>query len=565
MKSTQHVSAGQVAPFIRSDSSIHSYKEQTLSLTKDIAYTDNAYMSSKKIWFGAIIFSFVLLFFSLLSPSLFAQSKDADTAASDRYVQLLQYVFNFVRKNYVDEVAPKTLYEGALKGMLDSLDDPYTTYIDSESLLGTDLKDTTTGAFGGVGLSITKPLESTPEKPAYVEVASPIEDTPGWKAGVQPGDLILAIDGTNTADITMEEVLSRLRGPVGTKVTVNLRRGKLMEFPVTLTRALIEVPTVKYEMMDNGIGYLRIIEFTPLTPERVQDALDSFKKAGFTSLLIDLRNNPGGLITSVVDVADKFVDSGIIVSTRSRISYENREFNASSGKTTFDNTIPIVVLINKGSASASEILSGALKDHHRAYLVGETSYGKGSVQQVIDLLNDDAMKITMARYYTPSGANIDKLGIPPDQEVLFPELTDDEEKSLSELLKTTTIADFVTAHPDMTDSDADKFAKQLAVTYPAEIRVLKRLVMQEYYRTHISPLYDLAYDVQLRGAVDILLKDDIPALLQTTKTVLELQSEKKTSETNNATASVDKANSSGETIDSKVNSVVPSQDELVPQ
>ncbi len=480
-------------------------------------------MNSKKTWCGAALFSAVLLFFTLVSPALFALDKNAKDRGSERYFQLFQYVFTFVENNYVDEVDPKVLYEGAMKGMLDSLKDPYTTYIDTESLMGLSLKDTTSGSFGGVGLSITKPLESTPEKPAWVEVASPIEDTPGWKAGIQPGDLILKIDDTDTAEITMEQVLDRLRGPVGTTVTVQIRRGKAMEFPVTLKRALIEVPTVKYGMMENGLGYLRIIEFTPLTPERVQEALDSFKKAGYTGLIIDLRNNPGGLITSVVDVADKFIDEGPIVSTRSRISYENREFNASPAKTTFKPRLPVVILINKGSASASEILSGALKDCKIAYLVGETTYGKGSVQQVIDLLSGDAMKITMARYYTPSDANIDKLGIPPDREVLFPALTEAEEKALGELLQTTKLADFVADKPKLSSGEADAFARELAKDYPVDVRVLKRLVMQEYYRTHISPLYDEEYDIQLKAAVDILLKEDVPALLREVKTVRELQ------------------------------------------
>ena len=480
-------------------------------------------MNAKKTWCGAAIFAAVLLFFTLVSPALFALEKTDKDRKEERFFQLFQYVFSFVENNYVDEVDPKVLYEGAMKGMLDSLKDPYTTYIDTESILGLSLKDTTNGSFGGVGLSITKPLDSTPEKPAWVEVASPIEDTPGWKAGIQPGDLILSIDGVSTAEITMEEVLDRLRGAVGTDVVVQIRRGKKMEFPVTLKRALIEVPTVKFAMMPNGIGYLRIIEFTPLTAERVQEALDSFKAAGYKSLLIDLRNNPGGLITSVVDVADKFIDKGVIVSTRSRISYENREFNASPAKTTFKPQVPVVVLINKGSASASEILAGALKDYRLAYLVGETSYGKGSVQQIIDLLSGDAMKITMARYYTPSDANIDKLGIPPDREVLFPALTEAEEKALGELLQTTKLADFVADKPDLTGAQVDSFARELAKSYAVDVRVLKRLVMQEFYRTHLSPLYDIEYDIQLKAAVDILLKEDIPALLKTTKTVKELQ------------------------------------------
>ncbi|ULQ60884.1 S41 family peptidase [Brucepastera parasyntrophica] len=480
-------------------------------------------MKPEKIWFTAGLFSAVLLIFVLFSPSVFAQGNTSTDKSAGRYLQLFEYVFAFVQNNYVDEVDPRILYEGAMKGMLEALDDPYTSYIDPSSLMGTNLKDTTTGSFGGVGLSITKPVVSTFEKPAYVEVASPIEDSPGWKAGIQPGDLLLDIDGTDTAEITMEEVLAILRGPVGTDVTVTIRRGKSLEFKATLTRALIEVPTVKYAMMENGIGYLRIVEFTPLTPARVQDALDFFEKEGYTKLLIDLRNNPGGLITSVVDVANKFIDSGVIVSTRSRISFENREFRARPDRTTFDKNIPIVVLINRGAASASEILAGALKDYKLAYLVGETSYGKGSVQQVIDLLNGDAMKITMARYYTPSGANIDSSGIIPDREVLFPELTEAEEKALTDLLQTTEIADFVEANPELTNSQAEDFARKLAATYPVELRVLKRLVMQQFYRTHISPLYDLEYDIQLKAAVDILNTENIPELLKTTYTVFDMQ------------------------------------------
>ncbi len=499
-------------------------------MTKTGPCADNVVMNSKKIWFGTGAFALILLFCILFSPALFAQGRSPEEEAAARYMQVLQYTYNFLQKNYVDEIDPAVLYEGAMKGMLDAVGDPYTTYIDAKSILGLNLKDTTTGSFGGVGLSITKELVSTPEAPAWVEVASPIEDTPGWKAGVQPGDLILEIDGVKTPDITMEEVLSRLRGPVGTPVTVLLRRGRSMEFPVTLTRALIEVPTVKFAMMPNGIGYLRIIEFTPLTASRVQDALNLFEQSGYTSLLIDLRNNPGGLITSVVDVADKFIDSGVIVSTRSRITTENREFTARASRTTFRKNIPIVILINRGSASASEILAGALKDYGLAYLIGENTYGKGSVQQVIDLIYEDALKLTIARYYTPSGANIDKAGIPPDREVLFPELTEAEEKALEALLNTTVLADFVSGKTALSGAEADAFAKTLALKYPVSERILKRMVMQEFYRTHISPLYDMEFDVQLKAAYDLLREGRVTALTAATKTVLALQQEKKAAE-----------------------------------
>lgn len=496
-----------------------------LRLTKDSGSSDNKIMNSKKTWLGAVVFTAALVAFTLVSPVLFARDRNEDREATEQYLQLFQYVFGFVRDNYVDEVDPSVLYKGAMKGMLEALEDPYSSYMDNESILGRNLQDTTLGAFGGVGLYITKPFVSTPEKPAYVEVTSPIEDTPGWKSGIQPGDLIIEIDGNSTPEISMEEVLDLLRGPVDTEVTVLIRRGKTLEFPVTLTRARIEVPTVKYSMMDNGVGYLRIIEFTPLTPDRVKDALQSFRKDGFTSLLIDLRNNPGGLITSVVDVADMFIDSGVIVSTRSRISYENKEFNARSGTAMIPQDFPVVVLINRGSASASEILAGALKDYHRGYLVGEKTYGKGSVQQVIDLLNSDAMKLTMARYYTPSGANIDKQGIFPDREVLIPELGEDAEKALSELLNTTLIAEFVADRETISAVELDSFTRTLAKEFPVEQRILKRLVMQEYYRTRVSPMYDLEYDIQLKAAVDILLKENVQELMKKTKTVREVQDE----------------------------------------
>ncbi len=490
-------------------------------------------MKRKHIWLGASFFSAALLIFFMATPALFASGSGQSTEAQSdaaRYLQLFEYVFSYVQTHYVDETDPRTLYEGALKGMLESLEDPYTSYVDSESSMRTSLADTTQGSFGGVGLSITKSSISTAEKPAYVEVASPIEGTPGALSGIMPGDLIIEIDGTNTAEITMEEVLSILRGPAGTDVTVLIRRGKAMEFPVTLTRAIIEVPTVKYEMMDDGIGYLRIVEFTPLTPDKVQEALDSFAEQNCTGLIIDLRNNPGGLITSVVNVADKFIESGTIVSTRSRILFENRDFTAMTSKTAVNPNMPIIVLINKGSASASEILAGALKDHKKAYLVGETTYGKGSVQQVLDLLNNDMMRITVARYYTPSGANIDKQGIPPDLEVSFHELTEDEEKALSELLNTTEIADFVEANPDMTEQTAETFAAALYEKYPVYMPVLKRLVMQEYYRTHTAPLYDLDYDVQLKEAVRLLQGGSIGRLIASTKTVLEIQNENRSAE-----------------------------------
>lgn len=485
----------------------------------------------------------IAIVFLLCSFQCFAESSvENDTKiTSFQYVKKLNSVFDFVQQNYVDEIDPRILYEGALKGMLDAIGDPYTLYLDPDYMR--DLSDTTSGSFGGVGLSISKATESTPAKPAYVEVASPIEDTPGAKAGIQAGDMITAIDGLPTPSMTMNEVLSHLRGEVGDPVTVTILRGTNMKFDVTLVRALIEVPTVKYGMIEGTkIGYARLIQFTPDTATRLQDALDSFEKNGYKGLIIDLRDNPGGLITSAVDVADKFIDNGPIVSTKSRLLFENTQFTANKEKTTAKQGMPIVVLINRGAASASEIVSGALKDYHLAYLVGERTYGKGSVQQVIPLSNTDGIKITMARYYTPSDMNIDKIGIPPDLEIKnLKEFTEDEEKIYVDLIKSEIINKAAESKPNMTEADIALEAAAIAKKYPLNERLIRRLIRIQVQKTQPSVLYDLDYDLQLNEALKVIQSKDYSTMLKNTKTLRELQEEvdeAKTVDGNGLTASL---------------------------
>ena len=475
---------------------------------------------------------FVLVMFC--TTQCFSQSSASDTKMSSfQYMKKVNSVFYYVQQNYVDELDPKILYEGALKGMLDAIGDPYTLYLDEDYMR--DLSDTTEGSFGGVGLSISKLNVSTPEKPAYVTVESPIEDTPGFRAGIQSGDLIIAIEDRATPEMSMNEVLGYLRGKIGEPVKVTIRRGNNMTVDVTLIRALIEVPTVKYGMIGKT-GYVRLIQFTPETPHRVQEALDSFAKAGYENLIIDLRDNPGGLITSVSEIADKFIDDGPIVTTKSRLLYENQVFNASKAKTVSSTkNIPIIVLINKGSASASEILSGALKDNHLALLVGERTYGKGSVQQVIPLSNIDGIKITMARYYTPSDTNIDKIGIPPDLEVLFPQLTEEDEKNYVALYEANEIETYVTSHKKMTEKDIEAYAKELNAKYHLEERLLRRLIRVQVQRTEPAALYDLDYDVQLTKALEIINSNQYSKLMKTTKTLKELQEMAENSEKNGET------------------------------
>lgn len=449
------------------------------------------------------------------SPSVTA---DPRTEQERKYLEIISGLYYYIQQNYVEEVDPAVLYEGALRGMLESLDDPYSVYMGQDEWRS--LTDTTVGTFGGVGLSITKANESAPGKPAYVEVAQPIDDSPGARAGIQAGDLIIAIDGVDTSTITMNEVLGMLRGTVGESVTVTIRRGKNMEFDKTLVRAIIENPTVKSGMIGRT-GYIRISEFSSNTATRVQEAIDSFKKDGYTGLIIDLRNNGGGLLSSAVDIADKFIDSGIIVSTKSRLAYENHVYSASPRATTVRG-IPVILLINGASASASEILSGALKDAKVAYLVGERTFGKGSVQIPSGLINNDGFKITVARYYSPSDMNIDKIGIPPDREVSYPDFSEEEEKAYTDLMNTDVVATYVENHPNMTEDDIASYAERLSATYTLDKRVLRKIVRNEVDRKKPARLYDLDYDLQLGEALRILRSEDFNELMTQTKTLKQI-------------------------------------------
>ncbi|MDR2258493.1 MAG: S41 family peptidase [Treponema sp.] len=478
------------------------------------------------LWvFSTLLLCIVFTFAS--APQAWAQAKEEESTASGarqnarRYTAVIQQVFDFIQRHYVEEVDPQVIYEGAMAGMLNALGDPYTSFLPESEM--TDLNDTTQGSFGGVGLYISKPVGERPDgKPPYVEVASPIEDTPGGRAGINPGEMLLEIDGESTDALTMDEVLARLRGTPGAAVKLLIRRGEKLEFPVTLVRAVIEVPTTKYAMIGDT-GYLKLITFTPMTVDRARDALGEFQAKHYKSLILDLRNNYGGLLNSAVDISSLFLDGGVVVSTKSRIPAENHTFSARRSPLV-GAEIPVIVLINRGSASASEIVAGALKDRGRAYLVGEKSFGKGSVQQVYPL-DKSGFKITTARYYTPSDVNIDKIGIPPDREVGFPEYTDADAEKLNELIKANRIADFIKDKPDATSGEINAFAGILAREYQLDVPLLRRLIRNEQNRTTVAPVYDLEYDVQLQEAVNILRGGTYGTLMKATKTLKALQEE----------------------------------------
>jgi len=478
-------------------------------------------MSLKWVWITATVILCSFFAFALIPGAAAQGNANTSQVQAQNYTNLIQHAFSFILQNYVDEVDPKVLFEGAMNGMFEALNDPNSLYMTESDM--DSMNDTTQGSFGGLGLTINQPAGQRPDgKPRWVEVVSPIENTPGWRAGINPGDFIVEIDGVATETLTPDETLSRLRGMPGTTVRLLIKRGERIEFPVTITRAVIEVPTVRHAMIGDT-GYLRITTFTPFTADRAKDAIDEFKKNNYTSLIIDLRGNYGGLLNASVQVANLFLDGGLVVRTRSRIPHENRPFMADRDLAV-PIDIPIIVLINEGSASASEIVAGALKDRGRAYLVGENTFGKGSVQQ-ISHLNAAGLRLTIARYYTPSDVSIDNIGIPPDRRVSFPKYTEEDAIRLNELINANKIPEFVSENPQATAVQIEAFVRTLQREYNLDPSELRRLVRNEFNRTSFAPVYDLEYDVQLQEAINILRSGNYNNLMQNAKTLRELQQE----------------------------------------
>jgi len=327
---------------------------------------------------------------------------------------------------------------------------------------------------------------------------------------LQDLDLIVSVEGEGTGDLSVDEVVDRLRGSPGTEVEITIRRGRSQEFPVTLERAVIQIPTVKQAMIHENIGYLRVIQFTPYTDDRVKEAAEFFRDNNYESMIIDLRNNPGGVLDGVVDVADLFFDGGLVVGTSGRVESENVEYRATEGRFISED-LPIVVLIDGGSASAAEILAGAMKDRDRAFLLGETTYGKGSVQQVRSI-GLGGFRLTMARYYTPDGTYIDKKGITPDEVMAEPELSDEELDSYAQLRRDNRITEFVQENMEPSEAEIDRFIRRLKQDGIAlSERYLKRMIRTEVNRlSNRSEVYDLEYDVVLQEAVRLIESGEVP-------------------------------------------------------
>ena len=321
-------------------------------------------------------------------------------------IDLFGEVLDKINKEYVDEVNHSDAMDAAINGVLQSLD-PYSAYMSPDTFK--EMETETSGKFGGLGIEVGMEF-------GVVKVITPMDDSPAERKGVKAGDYIVQINGVQVQGKTLSEAVELMRGPVGTSLEITVRRKGLKKaLTFEIIREIIEVKSVKSKIIDNNVGYIRLTAFNDNSSKQVKDKINKFKKKKINKYVLDLRNNPGGLLSQAVKISDFFLNNGEIVSTKSRKSYENKKYFAKKGDIINGETL--VVLINYGSASASEIVAGALKDHKRAILIGENSYGKGSVQSIIPLKNKGAIRLTISKYYLPSGESISGTGITPDIEV----------------------------------------------------------------------------------------------------------------------------------------------------
>ena len=344
---------------------------------------------------------FIFLSFFYLSS---ANSSEVDIY---KKIDLFGEVLEKINREYIDEINQSESMDSAINGLLQSLD-PYSSYMSPEIL--EEMQTETSGEFGGLGIEVS--MEA-----GVVKVISPIDDTPASKAGIKAGDYIVKINDTQVQGKSLSEAVDLMRGPVGSSIELTVRRrGEKKALTFNITREIIEIQSVKSELLEENIGYIRLTSFNENSSDQIEKQIKKLKKdKNLNSFILDLRNNPGGLLSQAIKISDFFLENGEIVSTKSRKKSENRKWFAKKGDITDGKTL--LVLINYGSASASEIVAGALKDHKRAIIVGENSFGKGSVQSIIPLKNRGAIRLTVAKYYLPSGKSISEVGVRPDIEV----------------------------------------------------------------------------------------------------------------------------------------------------
>lgn len=448
----------------------------------------------RMIWISIVTFLGYFAFYP-------TERVSAISADGEKYLQIFHEIASFVESDFVEQVDDKTLYQGAIKGMISSLGDPHTRFMGEEEFR--QLQDETRGSFGGVGLEVT-------HSDGSILVVSPIDDTPAMRAGIQPQDRILEINGKSTEKMTIDEAVKTMRGQVGTTVSIKIKRKSLKDpFNITLTRELIKIQYLKSAFLENEkIGYIRLSQFMGRennTGLEFKKIIQDFVQKEALGIVIDLRSNPGGLLDLAIDLSDFFLKPDLdIVSVKGRGEKLIRVFKStdSSGKAL---ETPLVVLLNAGSASASEIFAGAMQDHKRATILGNQSFGKGSVQNIYPLPHKTGIALTIQKYYTPSGVSIHKKGITPD--IVINQITpdNDEKTQIEKLLKANLVATFVKENPGYTEKNIKLFQESLAKKgYKLGKTISRYLLKKENGIGEKAPIFDREFDPQLNKAIEVL-------------------------------------------------------------
>ncbi|MBU1078351.1 MAG: S41 family peptidase [Spirochaetes bacterium] len=457
------------------------------------------------IWAGVVIILISIIVINFSIPGTKATEDD-----SRKYLDLFGRVFDSLKNSYIEKKESRELIVGAINGMIKTLNDPHTSFLEPKEKENLEIE--TTGEYGGLGIEIGI-------RDNKLTVISPIEDTPAEKAGIKSGDRIVKIEGESVVDPDLGKIVEKLRGKPQTKVTVSIERegiDELIDF--TIMREVIKIKSVKSDLIDD-IAYIRLISFRKNASLELKSILSRYiNKKKIKGIIIDLRNNPGGLLDVAISISDLFIDKGLIVYTKPRedslpyYSALNKKFYSQAAGTIPSN-IPIVLLVNHGSASASEILSGAIKDHKRGILLGTKTFGKGSVQSVVNLNDGYGLRYTTAYYYTPNGTKIHNIGIDPDIELDIPNLSKDEIKEIAKLKEKDLIQTFLKKNKNPEKKEIDKFISEIKGNQVnLDERILNRIIKQEIYRDKKMPLYDLDWDIQLKMALDIL-KSEISGIL----------------------------------------------------
>ena len=422
-----------------------------------------------------------------------------------RDMDSLERLYQYVNKYYLYDIDYDKVYDAMATALFDALDDKYTYYITSEE--SEEYSEEISGEYGGLGIYFSKTnieyQDSEDESTLYCNITQVFSNTPSSKAGLVAGDMITHINGESVISLTANECAAKMKGEVGTTVDITIKRGN-SSFTLTLTRAKITVPTVEYGMLDNNVAYLKITEFSQGTLTAVEDALEELEDDGMKSLIIDLRDNPGGDVDVTLSIADLFIDGSTLLSVSYKDSSQDVTYVASKG-TTVDEDVKIAILVNEGTASSAEILSSTMRDNGRAKLFGATTYGKGIMQQ-ISSFGEGYTSVTIASFVPPSGDTIQGVGVKPDVEIETLVVNDDEVEAYTELVNGTTISDFVKANPDYTDANVAKFVKENQDT-GLRAEILQVLVRNEYYAQMDAderPIADIKYDSVCKAAYEYL-------------------------------------------------------------